>query len=79
MLKACPELCEMVLVGAAPELSVAVGNWNVATAEDAPCAAVNKMSDGQLETTGGMESACCPRMVMVNSQEASLPDGSAKV
>ena len=46
----------MVLVGAAPELSVAVGNWNVATAEDAPWAAVNEMSDGQLEMTGGIRS-----------------------
>ena len=57
MLKACPELCELVLVGAAPELSVAVGNWNVATAEGAPCAANNEMSDGQLEITGGIRSA----------------------
>ena len=72
----------LVLDGATPESSMAVGEFQLAMAPLAPCSAWILMSLGQLEMTGGVTSgrimpAC--RTMTSKEQIAELPDGSLKV
>ena len=56
--KAAPEVWVLVLVGWAPELSVAVGEFQVAMAVVAPWAAVTETPVGQLAIEGAVWSTC---------------------
>ena len=54
--KVSPGICDLVIAGTRPELSVIVGSVQVTAMEVAPRGTTTRMGSGQFDTTGGMVS-----------------------